>query len=350
MSLTPEQIAVRKTRVGASEIGALVDYYAPRADGERVDPYKTAFDVWAHKDAPVTETADHQQWGNDVEEAILTFWTRQQGMTLVRGIPTLTHQTLAAVCATPDGFGVKGSKSRNLQGKNAQFHQMRAWGEEGSDNVPLLYVGQTNIELGILLAHAKEGKLGDFEEESDVVACLGGAPPKGFPVRFDPELFGNLVTLAEKFRRDHLETGKPPEVTLHSADSAAEWIRRKYPQQAGPMLDPTDELRTLVEVVRSSRSIGSVAEEEKALAEAKLKLLLKDAEGIHGLATFRKNKDSIGPDWEKIARHFAARAGTPSALDACIKLAEFQATKIGARVLRLTENTEPKAKGKRHAA
>jgi hypothetical protein len=103
MSLTVEQKALRKGRVGASEIGALIDYFAP-TDGLRVDPHKTAFDVFAERDCPSDEAKDHQTWGLFQEPAILGFYAQKLGLALLPSPGTLLHPKIGALCATPDGL------------------------------------------------------------------------------------------------------------------------------------------------------------------------------------------------------------------------------------------------------
>lgn len=333
--LTVEQKALRRGRVGASEIGALIDYFAPQ-DGLRVDPHKTAFDVFAERDCPSDEAKDHQTWGLFQEPAILGFYAQKQGLRLLPSPGTLLHPKIGALCATPDGLARRPTgRLRNLQAKNAQHHQAWRWGEAGTDDMPLLYVSQQSVELGVLLAQV--GELAEVvEDEGDTVVSLGGAPPVGFPIRFDPELFGQLATLAEKFVRDHILPGKPPTINASTVDSAAEWIKRKYPAQKLKLLTPTDEDRVLVQLVATMRATGKAAEEEKKLAEVQLKARLGDAEGFEGLCTFKKNKDSIGPDWEKIARSFDSEE-----VDRLARAPEYLTiTREGARVLRLTNGKE----------
>jgi predicted phage-related endonuclease len=334
MSLSESQIALRKNRVGASEMGAIVDLYSPRGDGERIDPHRTAFDVFAERDCPPPQTEDHRQWGLDMEEPILVNWTRRQGGTLVRPGVTFTHPKIDAVCASPDGFLIRGSRVRNLQAKNAQWHQANRWGDVGSDQAPLLYVTQVSMELGIL--RAQEVLPGELEQEADVLVSIGGAPPVAFPIRYDEELFGRLADLASKFKRDHLDTGRPPDINASTVDSAAEWIKRKYPAQRLKLLEPTPEDRALVQLVATLRATGKAAEEEKKLAEVQLKARLGDAEGFEGLCTFKKNKDSVGPDWEKIALAIDAQKATQLA-----RAPEYlTVTREGARVLRLSNGKE----------
>jgi predicted phage-related endonuclease len=53
MSLTPEQIAIRRTRIGSSEVGAILG----------IDPYKSAYDVWTEKMLPPEVTAPSTRRG-----------------------------------------------------------------------------------------------------------------------------------------------------------------------------------------------------------------------------------------------------------------------------------------------
>lgn len=334
--LTVEQKALRKGRIGASEIGALIDYFAP-TDGLRVDPHKTAFDVFAERDCPTDEAKDHQTWGLFQEPAILGFYAQKQGLALLPSPGTLLHPKISALCATPDGLARRPTgRLRNLQAKNAQHHQAWRWGEVGTDDMPLLYVSQQTTELGVLLAQA--GELAEIvEDEGDTVVSLGGAPPVGFPIRFDPELFGQLATLAEKFVRDHIVTGRAPDITASTVDSAAEWIKRKYPRQTpGKLIAPTEEDRALVQLVATLRKTNDAVKEEKEVAEAKLRARLADAEGFEGLCTFKKNKDSVGPNWEAIAKQLSAAEAERLAKDQ-----KFQAvTRTGARPLRMLNGKE----------
>jgi hypothetical protein len=91
-----------------------------------------------------------------------------------------------------------------------------------------------------------------------------------------------------------------------------------------------------VQLVATLRATGKAAEEEKKLAEVQLKARLGDAEGFEGLCTYRKNKDSVGPDWEKIALAIDAQKATQLA-----RAPEYlTVTREGARVLRLTNGKE----------
>ncbi len=86
---------LRRTRVGASEVGALMGFH----------PYQTPADVWARlvgAAKPKPETAAMAA-GNLMEEPVAGMWSRQQGRKVVRCSRTYAHPEVA-LCATPDYY------------------------------------------------------------------------------------------------------------------------------------------------------------------------------------------------------------------------------------------------------
>jgi hypothetical protein len=145
MSLNAEQLALRRTRIGSSEIGALLG----------IDPYKNAFDVFIEKTLPQADAgADHQTWGLDLEPSILAFHARKRGYTLMQPPdkadrwPSFTHPTLPLVC-TPDALAVAPDGNIALQAKNDQGYGQTDWGDPNTDDAPMLYLAQTTIEMGV---------------------------------------------------------------------------------------------------------------------------------------------------------------------------------------------------------
>lgn len=307
MSLTKEQLALRRTVVGSSEIGALVDFYSPRPDG-RVDPYKTALAVFADKDLPLEDdAAEHQTWGLDIEPAILRNHARRHGLHLVKEAPgTLVHGSLP-LCATPDGIGITAEgRARDIQAKNAQRFSSHRWGEAGTDDVPLLYVAQVTVELGILRQH--RDWQGRIEDTGDLAVCLEGAPPTAYFIDFDPELFGALADLAAKFKRDHLDKRKAP--LIDGSDTAADYVRRRWAKHTGEMLPWTPDAQALYDIARTHAETEKIAASLKEGARNQLKALIGEAAGIESIATWKRCKDStaIATDWQAAALEVAVLA------------------------------------------
>lgn len=86
---------LRRTRVGASEVGALMGAH----------PYQTPADIWARlvgASRPKPETAAMAA-GNFMEEPVAHMWAREHGRKVVRCARTYAHDQVA-LCATPDYY------------------------------------------------------------------------------------------------------------------------------------------------------------------------------------------------------------------------------------------------------
>lgn len=274
MSLTPEQIALRRTRIGASEMGALLG----------LDPYKSAHDVFLAKVLPA-DAADkpHTSWGLDLEPAILAHHARVKGYELLTPPGSLVHPAAPLVC-TPDGLARAAGSTIDLQAKNDQGRGQIEWGEPGTDDAPQLYLAQVTIELGVLRATGYDVSHGEL------VVSIRGAPPVAYRVDFDAELFGALSEIAARFVRDHLETGKPPDGA--SPQERSEYLRRRFARETAPVLEPTPELTALVQSVAWLRQQKRALEADLIAAENRLKEAIGDAAGVAGLCTYRTQKGS----------------------------------------------------------
>ena len=272
MALTKEQVELRRTRIGSSEVGALLG----------IDPYKTALDVYADRVLErEPDEDDHRSWGLDVEGAILANHARREGLTLIDPRGTLVHPMLP-VCCTPDGIGERANgRLVDIQAKNVNRHNAHEWGEPGTDDAPLLYVAQVTIELGVLRA-MDPYVLSPVEETAHLVAAIAGDPPACYPIVFDPDLFGTLADVAAKFACDCLIPQHPPR-GWEQDRSALEYVKRRFRKSDGRLLPPTDEARALTLLVAELRAAGKVAKERLERAEAQLYALIGDAEGFDGL-------------------------------------------------------------------
>jgi putative phage-type endonuclease len=271
--LTEEQLAMRKMRIGGSEIGALLG----------IDPHRGAMDVFTAKTLPAEARAEEPQmaWGSAVEWAIVEFHARATGLRMQRP-GTLLHPKLAHVCATPDALGEKQPDAPVvIEVKNVGRWMAGGWGEE-ADDAPFHYLAQVHWELGATIA------LGLTGPEAHLVAAIAGEPPRSFTVRFDAELYEGMVEVAGRFVRDHLLTGKPP--TIDGSAAAGEYIRRKYAAHDLTMLEPTPQRAALVETVKILRSHRKQLDGELHAAENALKAEIGEAAGVLGLCTWKLQK------------------------------------------------------------
>lgn len=354
--LSPQQIAIRKGLIGSSEIGAILDFYA-EPGSPRCDPYKTAQKVFNDKDLPAEpneKEKDHQMWGLDQEPGILRFHARKHGLRLLDPAEvkleaepgsgkwkTLVHPS-HPLCATPDGIGAGTGFYRDIQAKNAQRFQTHRWGEPGTDDAPLVYVAQLQIELGVMLATPE--LQGAVATTGDLAVCLEGAPPLAYHVAFDVEMFEGLTHLAAKFKRDHLDTRKPPRID--GSDEAADYVKRRWQKHCGLMQPWTPDAQALVDIARHHAETEKVAETLKEGARNQLKNLIGEAAGIEGLCTWKRCKDTVKTitDWEAVAKELAelAAKGAPAGgllAEIAAKHTGSRVTKQGHRTLRLMKAT-----------
>jgi len=305
MSLTAEQLEQRKTRVGASEIGAVLG----------IDKYRSPLKLFMQKTSEYDRRGreDHREWGSDVEPAILHNYARRHGYKLLPPPdskprwPSLWHPTLPLIC-TPDGLGVRENRIRDLQAKNVEEHHTREWGEPGTTDAPLLYIAQVTVELGIL--RARQERFGfPIETAGDLAVSFGGRPPLGYPVPFNEELFGNLAEAAAKFVRDHLIPNKPPPIDGDPA--ALEYIKRTFAKSTGELLQPTQEAMELVNRLRLAKAEAEADETVIDQLQAQLCALIGEALGFEGWCTWSvvKEQRRTVTDWPLIVEQLVQRFG-----------------------------------------
>lgn len=304
--LSPEQMELRRMRIGASEVGAVIG----------VDPYRTPLQLWMTKKglARKSNADDHRSWGADVESAILQNYARRNGYHLLEAPGSLVHPTLPLV-ATPDGLAARNGRVRNIQAKNCEEHHASKWGEPGTSNVPLFYLSQVVVELGVLYAQSDL----HLDDEGDIAVSFGGRPPLGYPIPFDAELFGNLAEAASRFVRDHLETDIPPK--LEGDRAALEYVKRRFSTSTGEVLPPTPEARDLATRLRTLKADASAKESEIEVLQAQLCALIGEAQGFEGLCSWSvvKEQRKARTDWPMVVETLASAKEIPRAeVQTCI--------------------------------
>ena len=292
MPLTPEQIALRKTGISASEVAAVAGLH----------PYVKPIDIWSSKLGLVDPFEGNKQskWGDLLEQVIADHYAKEHAEekivvrhpkviegsingTLVREISPRFR-----LIATPDRIIYRkriATPIRNLQIKTAGLRQSDKWGPSGTDQVPEEYAVQVAVEMAVLGV-----------DETDLAALIGGQDDREYHLKRDMELEGQLIEICAKFWVGHILTQTPPPVD--GSESYSDYLKRRFPRDTRPMLPATDEARELWSDLRYSRSSREFWESEEMVAENALKALIGDAGGIEGLCTWRQNKPSHPVDWE----------------------------------------------------
>lgn len=284
MSLSDAQLEIRRTRIGSSEIAALIP---PLADGTTVHPHgRGPFDVFANKMGAGKPQSSEMRWGDYVEPAILRMHCESQGLEVLPHPGTLIHPRYSWLCATPDAIARdRDGKRRMIEAKNVGRWMAHLWGPEGTDQVPMGYAAQVQVTLDTLLS------LGLVDDENaDLTASIGGMPPAVYLIDRRPQMFERMAQIAKAFVDNHLVPGIPPEQGWDS-DAAELWLRKKYPTSPNPLLVANaDDLRLARQFAYARKRLGKWKEVEAEMKN-RLRARIGPSQGIAGIATNRTNAD-----------------------------------------------------------
>jgi putative phage-type endonuclease len=298
--VSPEDIR----KVGGSDVAAIMG----------LDPYKTALSVWTRIVHGVETPDNHaMRRGRALESGVLRLYEEETGRNTYAmrsplvGLPEHFRASLDGVsCVGKRGPGVQ---LRVVEVKTAGRGFGLEWGEPGTEEVPDGYALQVQWYLGWGL---RVGRVQD--RQADMAALLAGDFAL-YHVHFDPEVFGVLQDRAARFWRDHVETGRPPEVAPTTQDAGlVRRIRRDpgIPPLDYQLMDPRHQrtARRYAKMRRNASKWLSWAER----AETELKLAVAAAGGIRGLPSstgleridWNTRKGRTITDWEAVAREMAA--------------------------------------------
>lgn len=264
--LTPEQQEIRATGIGGSEIAAVAG----------LSPWMRKIDVWERKMgiAPRVDSF-HTRRGAYLEPGLRDWYTAvvrelRGDSVRVTSCGTLRHGAFDRVLATPDGLVYDGANlERVLEIKSPGWRTADHWGEPGTDQVPLYYVPQATWEMACAGV-----ELADFW-------VLSGDDASIYTVPYDTGLFGDLLEIAQRFWRDHIETRRPPDPD--GSDSYSEHLARRFARPTrSELLVASPEDDRLAQEYRAAREAREAAELREKTLRQQLELRIGDAEGLVG--------------------------------------------------------------------
>lgn len=271
--LTVEQLELRKSGIGGSEIAAVL--------GE--SRFATPFDVWLAKTQGwvVAETEDMRR-GSFLEDGIARWYASRYGIEGQLTEPgTLAHATRPVALCTPDR--IVGGLARRLVSIKAPRRGGGLWGEPGTDNVPPEYLLQLQWEHAICSTH------GALNEEMHLAALIDGDLAV-YITQADRELQAWMLDYAEQWWARHVVGGEQP--SLDGSSQAKEWLKSRFPKDAGEVREATArETRLLVELQLAEGEADKWAGEVETL-KSELKLSMGTAARIEapcGTASWKTN-------------------------------------------------------------
>lgn len=215
--LTETQLAQRAHGMGSTDV--------VRALG--LSPYAKAkpWDVWCEKTgAPVPRrpTTPEQDWGHAQERLILDWYASRlpQGWAEVNAdCGTVMCDDPSWLMATPDALRA----DSGVECKNVGVWMGAEWDEWLSDGVPQHVIAQCHI--GMYVTGLRMW---------DVVASLGGTPPKIWTLQYDENLAGLLVEGARAFWQSVCARQHPP---IDGSETCKKYLRAAYPREGRDLIE-----------------------------------------------------------------------------------------------------------------
>lgn len=296
--LTAEQIAIRATGIGASEIAAIVG----------IDPWQSPIDVWLRKRGIVAlgtdEESEAAEVGSLLEPSLVDLFRARTGLSQVtRPVKTYCHPEHAWVLASPDALlGDPEHPDALAEFKVVGFNMRSDW----EDGVPLKVVAQVQWQMMVMrvtLCH---------------VARLIGTDFQVIGVRADAEAQQLLFEAGQEFWRS-VQDGTPPPPS--AMEDRREYLKKRFRGTTRDILPVPPDHAGFVEDLRRQylEAKSDCAEAQTALehVECELKELIGDAGGIRLPSgdAFTWQRDQVGrADYKSIAADLAPFGKIPDEL------------------------------------
>lgn len=290
MGLSAEQLELRRTRMAATDVAAVVG----------VHPFRSIIDVWRDKrgeSEPWVDTPD-TLWGNRLEPALRAEYAERNKVRLE--IPgTLVHPDHDWMCATPDAIVYQEGQAEPDRGLECKQHGWRMgayYGDPGTDDIPLYELCQCAWNLAVTGL-----------TRWDLIACVSG-PPQIYVVDRDDEVIGDLMERCHRFLIDNVRGGAVPDPDGH--DRFDSWLKARWAENTKLLIDigEDNDTFTLIERAKQIRAQATDLDDEHAAIVQTLKLKIggaegltwRDAKGKHKV-TWKRNKPSKKVDYHGIA-------------------------------------------------
>jgi predicted phage-related endonuclease len=289
----PIDAAIRSKGIGGSEIAAILG----------LDPRRDAFSVYAVKLGLVRRAPPNERMeaGKFLEQGISRWYASRTKQQVSWCDQTLVHPTRDWQVYSPDAFvGIDGPYepwAGGLDCKNVAWDQSDKWGEPGTDAVP------DSIHLQCQW-YCSAADLPWW----DVAACFGGNDLDIYRVHRDSEIETILLDEAEKFWRNHILARVPPRAGPSQATREA--LSQIYPKNTANLRIASPEEAAIMAELKLAKEAAKEAGTRESEAENRAKQAIGDSEGLLNgpwKVTWKKERDSIGTDWEAIARELALR-------------------------------------------
>ena len=269
--LTAEQKEIRRQGLGATDAAVIMG----------LSPYKTPYELWLEK----TNRKDEEAILPDCrlrlrhahEETIAREYATQKEVKLKRINQTIYHKNLSFMLCHIDRVVI--GQKKIVECKSSSGFMRPAWGESGSDEVPLHYIVQVQHQLACWNG-----------AEADIAALIDIDDYRIYPIPRNEKIISKIESACDRFWHDHVLADIAPAPT-NRAD-----LKLMYPVNNGNFIQGTDEAYKLIDLINALKFDIKNLDDDKAKAEKSLLEIIADNDGLTNLegkviATFQANKN-----------------------------------------------------------
>lgn len=284
MSLSPEELELRKSGLGASEIACITGLH----------PWRSALSVWLEKTgrAEPRPPTSRSELGNRMEPIIADWYVSRRSISPVSWTKpkTMVHPLHSWALATPDLLLEYGDGRRTIAEFKLVGSRVRSHWEHGIPGYVVAQVLWQQFVSGIYDAEVGVWFSLD-DDDRDVLRCP-----------YDATLAADMAELAHEFWHRNVLADTPPPV--EPTEDWVQYIAQRYRTSSGPVVCAPPGADRLVQQYLAAKVASTKAEEVLLQAKNELQWMIGFAEGMDG-DDFRVTwkSDSKGkPDWKAIAQ------------------------------------------------
>ncbi len=190
MQTREEWLKERKTYIGGSDIGAIIDE----------SKWKTSLDVYLDKISDEIDCGDASEaarWGNILEPVVADEYSRQTGFNIELAPNLIRHTRYPHLAANIDRWA--DDKKHILECKTARFIS-KEWGEQYTDTIPVTYLCQVAWYASICDV-----------PKVDIAVLFGGQEFRIYTYMRNIEFEDKLIRIADNFWSNNVLKRIPPE-------------------------------------------------------------------------------------------------------------------------------------------
>ena len=333
-----EWLADRHAFIGASEIAGITGH----SHWKDATPFQSWLRKTGQEEEMDPDRRNNLNRGNRAERAILGEYADAHLDLLVEPMRLIcvSHPVYPRIRCTPDGllYHIERDTPEELVGgghilggsldlhagvdaKFMEVYSRQFFGDPGTDDMPTDYVIQ-----GLISCECLDVPYWDF------AVWFGRNSYEEYRVERNTETAETLITQALSFYEDHVVADVAP--AIDGAESTTRFLSRTFGRVEPIVAKATSEALECRDMREAAAARLKAAKEDVDLYSNRLRAICGNAEGIEGVCSWKKNKDSEKVDWKAAFQETFGKL-PDHILDEIVKA--NTTLKEGSRVLRISK-------------